>query len=99
MRLNKETASLELVDRLNLQTRDWVVVDHWDADRCAIGIARRGDERRLVYVSCFDQEPGKYNYECETPDGPDLDDYRTTGEGQSVEFADLVRRLEDHLNQ
>lgn len=43
------------------------VVDHWDADLCAIGVAAMNDESRIVYVSTFRQPPGIYWYECEVP--------------------------------
>jgi hypothetical protein len=30
-----------------MRERSWVLVDHWEADLFAIGVARKGDERRL----------------------------------------------------
>jgi hypothetical protein len=60
--LPKVDAIEELLARLSIQERGWVVVDHWEADRCATGIASVRDSRRLVYVSVFERLPDRYAY-------------------------------------
>jgi hypothetical protein len=77
--MNKDASILDLVARLDLPRRGWIVVDHWDADCMAIGIATPADLRRLVYVSTYDEKPNRYYYECEIPAGPAADAYVTSG--------------------
>ena len=40
MKLVKDRRILDLVSRLGLEKRGWVIADDWEADLCAIGIAR-----------------------------------------------------------
>lgn len=95
--MNKEPAILELVRALSLDAKGWQVVDHWEADRCAIGIAADDNPRRLVYVSCFGTHAGRFNYECEAPEGPEATHYRIERSGEGVELPELVRVLKQHL--
>lgn len=96
MKLVKHESVLALLERLELARRGWIVVDHWDADLCAVGIAHRDDPRRLVYVSTWNRPTGRCYFDCETPTGDDPTDY----ESHAVEDADfetLVRAMEAPL--
>ena len=94
----KDTSIDQLVAALPMRERGWVVVDHWDADLFAIGVARKDDERRLVYVSTFKRAPGRYDYQCETPSGPDATEFDTTETGDDVGIDELVRAMMRHLS-
>ena len=89
----------ELLSALDLERRGWAVVDHWEGDACAVGVARTSDPRRLVYVSAFNKERGTYDYECEMPSGPSNTDYMTTDRGENVTFQTLLRALQRHLKE
>ena len=93
----KDPSIVQLVAALPMRERSWVLVDHWEADLFAIGVGRKGDERRLVYISTFKRAPGRYDYECETPSGPELTDFDTTEEGEDVGIDELVRAMVRHL--
>ena len=41
------------------------VVDHWEADMCAIGIASTTDIDALVYISTFEKREDEYYFELE----------------------------------
>jgi hypothetical protein len=97
MTAHKDRAIRELITRLDLTSKGWVMVDHWEADLQAIGIAAKRDPRRLVYVSTFSGDQGRFDYQCETPMGPDDVDYSTTASGENVGFDALLRVLETHL--
>jgi hypothetical protein len=98
--MTPKDASLQaFLARLELDDRGWIVVDHWPADHAAVGIAAKGDPRRLVYVSVFDNAEGFYDYECEEPRGPSPDDYNTTAAGQHVTFDILLSILIRHLSR
>ena len=93
----KDSSIVDLLDALNLESRAWEVVDHWEGDLCATGVAARQDRRRLVYVSTFDHEPGRYSYQCEIPNGPDEVDYRAVRSGENVTLRELIDAMELHL--
>jgi hypothetical protein len=94
---SKEPELIQRVDRLKLHNHGWIIVDHWEADRCAVGIARNDHPRRLVYLSTYGKAQGKYDYECEEPTGPNPPDYITTASGVDVDFDELFAAIERHL--
>ena len=93
----KDPTIVTLLSALNLERRGWIELDHWDADTCAVGIARRSDPRHLVYVSTFNKAADRYDYECETPSGLDAIDYVTNEKGENVTYAELLDVLVRHL--
>lgn len=97
MTFDKYEMIRDLITRLDLAARLWRVVDHWSGDRQAIGVAAERDPRRLVYVSTFSRAAGRYDYECELPEGPDLDTYSTAGSGVDVDGETLLGAMEAHL--
>ncbi|MGN6106549.1 MAG: hypothetical protein ACTHU0_15695 [Kofleriaceae bacterium] len=96
--MGTKDATIEaLVARLNLPARGWTVVDHWEADRCAIGIASAREPDRLVYVSTFGKRNGLFSYECELPSADPENMYRVAGEGTDVHFEELLEVMISHL--
>jgi hypothetical protein len=55
MALMKDPSLLAVLDRLNEDLGDeaFAIVDHWDADLCAVGVAKPSDHARLVYISTW----------------------------------------------
>ena len=98
MKLVKDKSILDLLARLGIKARGWLVMDHWDADLCAIGLGAQKEPRRLVYVSTFRQKADRYYYECEIPCGPELADYSVVEEAENVDFETLLSVLERHLD-
>lgn len=97
MKSHKNKSIRDLVARLRLGSRGWQVVDHWEADQCAIGVAAIRDPRRLVYISAFSRAAGRYDYECEMSVGLNADEYKTTASGEDVDYDTLVKVMETHL--
>jgi hypothetical protein len=95
----KHRSIADLVKRLRLAERGWGIVDDWDADLCAIGIARDDRPRQLVYVSTWRQKRGRYWYECETPKGRAATDYLVVDTGEDVPFETLLRAMKRHLGK
>lgn len=97
---NKDAAIRELITALPLQERGWCVVDPdpWEADLCAVGIARADHPRHLVYVCSFRMAPGGFYYECETPTGPHDTDYEVAEEGGATSLDQLMAVLSRHLS-
>src|SRR5260370_36109345 len=46
------------------------VVDHWEADLHAVGVAKKGDPALLVYIGNFGRPRGTYYVELEGPPVP-----------------------------
>ena len=97
MSVPKEKSILRLLERLDLEKRGWIVLDNWDADLCAVGIAVANRPRQLVYVSTFNRGPGVYHFECETPTGDSDAEYVITHRNEKASFAELLHALESHL--
>jgi hypothetical protein len=95
--ISKDPTIVQLISILDLETRGWKIVDHWEADTCAIGIARANDLRRIVYISTFKKEAGRYDYECEFPAGQRKTDYDVTDRGVDVCYEQLLKVLQKHL--
>lgn len=43
------------------------LVDYWDADLLALGISRRDEPKRLVYVSMLPDQDGRFDVSLELP--------------------------------
>jgi hypothetical protein len=69
---------------------EFQLVDHWDADLCAIGIGSVQDARRLVYISTYRKPEGAVAYECDQADV-------TLLKNEHADLAELVRVVADHL--
>ena len=96
MTMSKDPSIIELLSRLDLSAQGWVVVDHWSADLSAIGIAARHDLARLVYVSTFSMEPGRFYCECEDPEGR-IGAVVAAKCGENVDFETLKLAIESYL--
>ena len=99
MTIQKDTTIRDLMATLGLASRGWRIVDHWEADLQAVGVASERDLRRLIYISTFSRASGRYDYECETPEGPSEQDYLTTASGKDVDYETLLGAMEAHLGQ
>ena len=77
----------------------FMVIDHWDADRCAIGIAKPDNHRVLVYISTFTQPAFSYAVELEVPSAENDDEaYQVIEQYEKVDFARLVDLIAVHLD-
>jgi hypothetical protein len=94
---SKDQSIKRLLVDLDFDRRGWTVVDHWEADAFAIGIASKPDPRRLVYVSTFRRAPGYFDFEAELQAGPVETDYRVLDRGENVSFEDLLKAIVRHL--
>ncbi|MEM9152029.1 MAG: hypothetical protein AAGB19_16455 [Cyanobacteria bacterium P01_F01_bin.3] len=100
MDIRKDKAILALISKLeqSLGGKVFDIVDHWEADSCAIGIASKSDHRTLVYVGCYGCEEKHYSFACEVADGEDVSEYKTVDEGECVPYDYLLKKVKIHLN-
>lgn len=90
----KSPALVQLIESLDVPKRGWVLLDHWDADTNAIGVAHHLNPRRLIYIALTDMG---YYYACEEPKGSEVTEFVTTSEGEIISRAELVKIIEDYL--
>ena|SRR5579859_4118639 len=84
-----------LTDRLG---SNFHVVDHWDADRCAIGVTAVHDAKQLVYISSWSRPSGRYFVELETAPSPGSEmPYTTVNKFDTVDREELARIVAEHL--
>lgn len=82
----------------HLGAGEFAIADHWDFDFFAVGLARRDDLGVLVYISCFSEPAGCYDYESELPPpaGSDLI-YLFAGGGSGLSLPELAHVVHAHL--
>jgi hypothetical protein len=90
-----EAAVATLRERLGADTFE--LVNYWDADLCAIGVANPKDNRILVYVCSYGLPEGRYNVSLELPPENEEPLYKSAGEFESVSIDELVEITKKHL--
>src|SRR5262245_31754550 len=104
MKLQKDHTITRLLPRLRQKLGDGAfdVVDHWESDLCAVGIARPDDHAQLVYVCTYGLPNGRYFASLEFPaQGAEQSanhPYTPAGERDGLSFEGLVRIIQKHLS-
>ena len=103
--LQKDKAIIQVLDKLRARSEvgAFDVVDHWNADLCAIGIARTDDHGVLVYISTFGKREGEYFVSLELPPRPGEEQwanhpYTPAGEQDAKTFDELVEIIQGHFS-
>ena len=99
--LIKDAAILRFIEHLteHLGPGTFDIVDHWESDLCAIGIARPGKPGFLVYISTFGHRNDCYFVSLELPPAPGSDlPYEQAGEQQTRSFNEVLTLIQEHLN-
>jgi hypothetical protein len=94
--LNKDPRVLELLRRIDLHARGWIVCDHWDGDMLATGISSTSCPDRLVYVA-IGKFAELFNYECEIL--LSNQSFQVTERGDEITYEELVFKMNEHLGQ
>ena len=86
--------------RVSLGENTFDVVDHWEADLHAVGIASPRNHGVLAYLSNFNREPGYYDVELELPpvNGDDAT-YHPIGNHWNVGFNEVIEIVREHLSR
>jgi hypothetical protein len=98
--LEKDPAILDVLEglRARLGRSAFEVVDHWECDLCAIGIASPRHHGVLVYISTLGQPAGRFYAELELPPAPGDDfPYQVAGTFESLDFERLAAVVTEHL--
>ena len=100
--VEKHPSILNALDQLQsrLGRHAFNIVDHWEPDLCAIGIASPRNPQVLVYVSCYGELPDRFNFELELPPLPGSDSvYLVAGRDSDVSFDELASVIAQHLQR
>jgi hypothetical protein len=99
--LNKDPAIVELLAGLReaLGAAAFMVVDHWEADPCAVGVAHPRNQHVLACLA-LGANPGSYDIHLELP-APDRSElpYAAAGGHAEVSFAEVVGIVRGHLRR
>ena len=100
--LDKDPAILAVLRRLSERLgRDaFDIVDHWEPDLCAVGIASPRDHAILVYISCFGKLEGRYYVELELPPSPGEElPYQVAGRYNDLDFEAVAGVVSAHFGR
>jgi hypothetical protein len=73
------------------------VVDRWEADPCAIGLASAAEPDRLVYIHSEKDDLGRYFMSRELPSDSDLWPYSEAGADQYSDLDEFAAAVAAHL--
>jgi hypothetical protein len=74
------------------------VVDHWDADRRAVGISRRDEPGRLVYLSVVPEQEGRFDLALALPPQPNSGlPFQDVGWRRGLVLSEVADVVASHL--
>jgi hypothetical protein len=94
----KDGTILALLEEIDITGHGWSIVDHWEADRFAIGVGRFGDDEKLVYVSTWQRPVGHYFVELEKSAPEDPLGYVTEFQAEDCDLGQVIAFMEEHLD-
>jgi hypothetical protein len=96
---DKDTSLQEVVSKLQrkLGTTAFDIVDHWEADLCAVGIARPDNHAVLIYISTCSLPDKGYYASLELPSVTEDFPYQPAGNFDDLDFEGLVNVIKVHL--
>jgi hypothetical protein len=98
--MEKNVAILRAVDHLRQALGDasFKIVDHWEADRTAVGFAHPQDLKRIVYIACSNPSHPAYSGFLERGiNGGDESAFEHCGSFTGVRLDELVAIVSVHL--
>src|SRR4051794_6149891 len=97
----KDGRIIALLERLRqrIGSDTFEVVDHWESDLCAVGIASPRNHGVLAYLSIFGCPLDRYDVDLELPPEPNSDfPYRDGGRFRNLDFETLARTVKAHFD-
>jgi hypothetical protein len=97
---SKDPEIREVLSWLRDRVGPFRVIDHWDADLCAVGVAAIHDPQQLVYISSWNRPTGRYFVELETAPLPGSEmPYTSVGKFDTVGREELASLVAQHLSR
>jgi hypothetical protein len=94
----KDGSILALLEEIDIPGHGWSIVDHWEADRFAIGVGRFDDDGKLVYVSTWQKPAGHYFVELEKSAPEDPLGYVAELQAEDCDLGQVIALMKEHLN-
>lgn len=98
---NKDKTIRDFLTKLSnlIGNKAFDIVDHWNGDKFAIGIAKPSNHDVLVYIQTFGNQKGKYDVHLEIPsENKNKIPYIDAGRHSNVTFAQIVKIICNHFN-
>lgn len=96
---HKHERIVEAISALTLRLGDdaFDILDHWEGDLCAIGIASPDNHGVLVYISTFERLDRFYVSLELPPDLPEDFPYKNAGSMEAGSIEELIEIVRGHL--
>ncbi len=95
---DKDANLQQFLDAVHAGPQAWVVLDVWDADLCATGVAMSGNASRRVYVSTYEMPAGRFYCECEASRPGEPGEFDTVGREDDLSLEELLAKIAQHLS-
>src|SRR6266545_2033929 len=83
--------------RRGTDSSSWSLVDHWEADSFAIGITQTAKPSRILYISAFGRQRGRFYYEVETSTKRSRTGSRVDVRRENATYKEVLAALTRHL--
>ena len=95
----KDSSLRSLISQLAelLPPNSFVLVDNWEADPFAIGLAKPSDHKHLVYLTSDCDRQGRYFLSRELPARHDLEVFHDAGSDHFADVPSLAKAVAEHL--
>jgi hypothetical protein len=80
-----------------LPSKSFVLVDHWDHDPFAMGLAKPSNHDRFVFITSDRDVHGLYFMSCKLPSDNDLHGYHNVEADPFNNVEALAKAIEAHL--
>jgi hypothetical protein len=96
---SKDREIREVLSWLRDRVGPFLVIDRWDADLCAVGVAAIHDPQQLVYSSSWNRPTERYFVELETAPLPGSEmPYTSVAKFDTVDREELATLIAQHLS-
>jgi len=98
-RLQKHDAVFEMLTKLErrLGRGKFQIVDHWESDLDAVGVAHPSNRALLAYIAVYGPEEFYIELEVAPPAGSELP-YSVAGDFRSLTFDELAQIVAQHFS-
>lgn len=98
-KFQKHDAVLKMLSRLEhrLGSGTFQIVDHWESDLDAIGVAHPSNGELLAYIAAYGPEDFYVELELPPEQGSELP-YSVAGQFRSLTFDEVARIVAKHLS-
>jgi hypothetical protein len=100
MDMEKHDTIIQLIKQLHavVDLEQAKIIDHWEADLCAIGLSK---DLRSVYISTYsycDLPVISYDFDLEVSTGDLLHEFAVVKEGRNVPETELINEIKTFLS-